>query len=239
MLADIKKEMENLMGEIKSHNDLLNSITDVLDKAIEKANDEKANLDQKVASKNNEITLLEGNIKEKEDLVKTLSSTIEELNPKIKDQDTLKADLKTTISSLEKNLDELRNSVAEAESKLSGLESEVAEKSKAKDELLASIDVKVEENKKGLNEARTVYDQLVEKYVSFDYLFEIIDTPEIEILAIISANRPVSQEKIKAQAKSVLPIMVSRAITKLEADGKIILNAEDKWDFSPALLEKL
>jgi hypothetical protein len=73
-------------------------------------------------------------------------------------------------------------------------------------------------------------------YTVWDYLLSRIDQPEVEIMSIIASKRKISQDDIKQSAKSVSPVFVGRAISKLEADGKIVQDEEGKWDLDPSLL---
>ncbi len=53
----------------------------------------------------------------------------------------------------------------------------------------------------------------IEKYLS---------TPEFEVLFIIKENEPINAQEIKEKAVSVSPVLISRTISKLEADNCIV-----------------
>lgn len=58
---------------------------------------------------------------------------------------------------------------------------------------------------------------------------DLMQIPEFEILVIILENGSVSVQEIKSKTKSVSPVLVSRTITKLEADEKIKRSDDGKW----------
>lgn len=237
-VENLRKEMDDLVSEVKSHNDLLKSISDVLDKAVEKTNEEKNNLEVELDKKNQEISLLEKSIIDKKTAIKKFNDEITEITPKFKSQEEMINDIGLMVADLETKAKGLKESIAEYTDKQRNLDNEISEKTEARNSLMSSIDVKVAANEKVLQEAKDEQSALSKKYVAMDFLFDKIETPEVEIMAIVVANSPISTDEIKGKAKSVLPIFVGRAITKLEADGKIVSNGE-KWVLSPTMLEKL
>ncbi len=237
-IDNLKKEMSELVSEVKSHNDLLTSIGDVLSKAMEKVATEKVGLDADIQSKMQEIALIEGNIDEKIAGITRFDAEIAEIAPKFDNQENMIADFSKMVTELEAKAKKLKEDISTFTDKDRNLDNEISEKTDAKNSLLSSIDKKVAENENQLKEVKEVYNSLSDKYVAMEFLFNKIETPEVEIMAIIVANSPISTDDIKSQAKSVLPIFVGRAITKLEADGKIVSDGE-KWNLSPRMTEKL
>ena len=238
-VKEIKDQMAELMNDIKSHNDLLTSISDVLNKSIEKSQNDKNDLDTKINSLKQEIAVVKGKINDNNSSIASSNTTLNQLNPKIEGQVKTIEELNILISESSEKLQSLNKSVKEAEIKLVALGDELKDKTVTKDNLLTSIDIKVKGNLEELNTVKSGYNALGDKYAVLNYLFNKIETPEVEIMAIIAANRPLGLDAIKGQAKSVQAVFVGRAISKLEADGKIIMVENDKWDLAPSLLEKL
>lgn len=238
-VEDIKNQMAELINDVKSHNDLLTSISDVLIKSLEKSKNDKNELDTKISSLKQELTMAEGKIKERNSSISEFNGRIEQINPKIEDQIKTIDELNTIITESSAKIQSLNTSVKAAEIKSVALQDELREKTIARDNLLTSIDEKVKVNLEELETTILGYNALGDKYAALDYLFNKIETPEVEIMAIIAANREIGLDEIKAQAKSVQAVFVGRAISKLEADGKIIMVENENWDIAPSLLDKL
>ncbi len=70
-----------------------------------------------------------------------------------------------------------------------------------------------------------------------DDIRELMTIPEFEILAIITKTGSASAEKIKAEAESVSPVLISRSISKLDANNIINL-IDDEYELERSLKSK-
>jgi hypothetical protein len=68
---------------------------------------------------------------------------------------------------------------------------------------------------------------------------ELIDIPEFEVLKIIQNNGPLTITDLKKFALSVSPVLITRTISKLEADEKIVQNEDGYWYFTEQLNQEL
>jgi hypothetical protein len=68
---------------------------------------------------------------------------------------------------------------------------------------------------------------------------ELIDIPEFEVLKIIQNNGPLTITDLKKFALSVSPVLITRTISKLEADEKIVQNEDGYWYFTDQLNQEL
>ncbi|MDH5404703.1 MAG: hypothetical protein OEY49_19530, partial [Candidatus Heimdallarchaeota archaeon] len=97
------------------------------------------------------------------------------------------------------------------------------------------------ENKEKLNDIQSKLDGLKEKnkdvmkkHDIWEYFLSKMESPEIEIVGIISSRDGITQDELKQRTKSVSPVFLGRALTKLESDGKITDN-DGKWVLSSSL----
>lgn len=126
------------------------------------------------------------------------------------------------------------------ESKIQSGETNLGEKRLQKEELDKSINTKVEENEKKLQEEKDKSAVIKAKYAVWDYLKTKLENPEIEIMAIIAREGKITTEDLKKQTSGTISaVFIGRSISKLEADGKIIAEAESTWSISPALLTSI
>jgi chromosome segregation protein len=235
-INELKSEMEAIVSDSKVRLETLSSAINELNQALLRTNENEEQLNSEAGKLSNEIKLLQENIstakgstKEKQERVSNLGPEIKELNSKIEA-------LQKSIEEDETKLTSLNEQNASSEKKLTDIEAEYQEKETARKALEASIDEKVNENQVKLEEAKQENVKVVEMYTVWDYLLSRIDQPEVEIMAIIASNRKISQDDIKKSAKGVSPVFVGRAISKLEADGKIVQDEEGMWDLAPSLL---
>ncbi len=182
-----------------------------------------------------------------ESSITKLRAEISDLETKIQNQENVNMQqeenigkLRSTSEDLKVKEDQTKGKIELLKSQISDLENQIKQKQEAKESLLSNLDAKVESIKKQLDEAKAKLASIDETYSAMNYLMNsgLLETPEVEILSIVAAQRPVSNDAIKDQVKSVSPVLVSRTITKLEADGMIV-NKDGLWDLSDNLLSKL
>ena len=171
--------------------------------------------------------------------IEELKQALQEKNQAIVDQEKMTVELKDITSKLISDHEAMSNQNKVDESKLASLTTEHQEKTTARENLLATIDTKVKSNQDELEAAKSSYISMLENYGIWEFIFSKLEAPEIEILAIIAINRGISTEEIKAKAENVQAVFVTRSVSKLEADGKIIQNDNGTWDLSIQLLSQI
>lgn len=211
-------------------------------------------LDQKlkaVQTEEDELNLKLQRTKEQigslENTISKLTTEVAELETKIKNQQEIQNQQEETLSKLRTAIDDLQtrktnheNAITALKADISTMNQQLEQKRQARETLLANLDKEVEEITSRLKTAKERLQSLAEEYSGMDYLMssDLMQTPEVEILAIVAAQRPVSSETIKDQVKSVSAVLVTRTITKLEADGMIV-SKDGLWDLSDDLINKI
>ncbi|MHA2503556.1 MAG: hypothetical protein ACXAE3_11880 [Candidatus Kariarchaeaceae archaeon] len=217
---------------ISNLKNLLNSLqTDASQISISHSGDEG-----KITTLENEVKLQEGNIAAERSSINELQTTLDQLNPDHEAKKTTLSELETSMTTLQSRKSELVTELGDRMTKKDSLQNEEKEKSQALNDLESSIEGDLVKINESLELAKKGYNDVLQSNAVWDYMFEILETPEIEIMAIIAANRGISLDDIKQKATSVSPVFVGRSISKLEADGKIV-SSGDLWDISPSLLE--
>ena len=184
----------------------------------------------------NEIKLLESNIANEKTIIANLKTDTSKQTPEIETKKSKKQELESITQESQKKLDALIGEVKVNEAKKADLERELLEKESTLANKEAEIDSKVASNQSELDQAEASFNAIVDDNQIWDFLFKTMESPEIEIMAIISLQRNISTDTIKSQAKSVSPVFVGRSLGKLESDGKIVQTPEGNWDLSPELL---
>lgn len=235
-LNEVQATVEKLKSEADKRVESLQGLISNLRGDIKAVEDEAEVAEQKTGKINNEIRLLNENIESEKKSISDLEARKKELTPDVEAKNSKEEELKSKITELEGKKTEMETQISEAKDKKAQLEAEKTEKSEALADLEGSIEKDLTKNRVELEEYKEEYNRLLENNLVWEYMFEQIETPEVEIMAIIAANRGISQDDIKSQAKNVSPVFVGRAIAKLEADGKIV-QKDNVWDLSPSLIE--
>lgn len=239
-LNELQLDMEGFVNDAKSRLDAFNLILKDMNQAVSNLNQEEENLNDETGKLTNEIKLLENKLLDIKSNLKIKNEKLAKLEPEIEDQNKSLETLQKSIKEAETKLSELKSNNSTRESKLNELTAESNEKELARNKLESSIDDKVTVNKQQLEDKKGELQILAEEYVIWDYLLSRIDQPEVEIMAIIASNRGnLASDDIKSRVKTVSPVFVGRAISKLEADEKIIQNEEGKWDIDQSLISVL
>jgi chromosome segregation ATPase len=233
---ELKLEMEAIVKDSQVRLETLTSAINELNQALLRTDENEEQLNSEAGRLSNEIKLLQENISTVKASIKEKQERFSMLEPEVIEQNSKVEALQKAIEEDETKLASLNEQNTSSEKKLIDIEGEYQEKETARKALEASIDEKVNENQVKLEEAKQENAKVVEMYTVWDYLLSRIDQPEVEIMSIIASKRKISQDDIKQSAKSVSPVFVGRAISKLEADGKIVQDEEGKWDLDPSLL---
>ncbi|OLS29272.1 MAG: Chromosome partition protein Smc [Candidatus Heimdallarchaeota archaeon LC_2] len=235
----ISKEMEMLADEVKTHQEMLGKMIESMISAVYSSNTEIEELKTKSSALENEQKLLNTEIEtskrknselnsEKERLTSQIKLTKEEIN-RLTNENTKYGDEINLITGKNKSNTDQFNS----------LEIELTQKIISREEIEASIEVRVQSNIDQLNAEKEKLKSVIDEYFIWDYLKSKIEAPEIEIIAIIARKRNISSDEIKEAATTISPVFVNRSISKLDADGKIVQNDEGKWDIASSLLSTL
>ena len=237
-LAEVTQLVQKIKDETDNRINQLNNIISGLKADIDGIKSGQDQTSTKIGSLNNEIQLAETGIADEKKTIENLKTKLATLNPDLENNKQSLSALETNITNLTNRNSELDTSIVNHESDQKTLTADKQEKSMALADLEASIDKDLESYKAELGEIKNELDKIIENNLVWAYLFEIIETPEVEIMAIIAAKRNISLDDIKGKAKTVSPVFVGRAISKLEADGKIV-NNDNLWDLSPSILEAI
>jgi len=235
-LQEVQQKVEIFKTEADKRADTLNKLIQDLRTDIEDVKEREEDSSDKIGKLNNEIKLSEQNIQSEKDSIASLNSELGILNPDLESKHNKRDQLKETLEENKSKRDQLVSDIESSQTKKANLTTEVEEKREALADLEASIDKDLEKYHQELDEVKAELSKVNENNIIWDYMFDILETPEIEIMAIIAANREISQDQIKSKAKGVSPVFVGRAISKLEADGKIV-NKDNNWDLSSSLLD--
>ncbi|MHA2249461.1 MAG: hypothetical protein ACXAD7_03815 [Candidatus Kariarchaeaceae archaeon] len=235
-LTELQEDMQGIVAAASERSSTFTTAVTELQQAIVKREEEEGKLNDEIGKLTNELKLLEENINDLKTKLKSKKDSLSKLEPTIKESGKQLDTLKSKVSDLETRLVELNSKNESDDTALAGIVTELEEKEEARSGLEASIEEKVAVNQKQLDEKKAELDSIKDKYLIWDYLLSRIDQPEVEIMAVIASNRHISTDEIKQKATSVSPVFVGRAISKLEADEKIVQDAEGKWDISPSLL---
>jgi len=235
-LNEVKSLVEQIQEESTKRVVQLSNLIDSLKDDISQTMTQQNEAEQKTGTLSNEVKLLEQNVGTEKSSIEQLKATLGQLNPTIEENTKTITELESTVGQLTTKKAEFEQQITAQQQKKATLAKEKQEKQAALDSLEQSIDKDLEKNRQELQQYTSEYDKIVDSNSVWDYLFDKIETPEVEIMAIIAANRKISMDDIKQKAKGVSPVFVGRAISKLEADGKIV-NKENLWDLSPSLLQ--
>lgn len=213
------------------------------------------NLDTVVAEAQNKYEQLQNTIADLNKEHETLERTKLNLEDSIKENTNIMNTLEPELKTAEERIQNLVTANEKLTSTNTGLSADIAQKQQeiidakadlqTKKETLARMKKDIAEKSETINqkleEAESKLALVKGKYPATSFMFArgLEAAPKAEILTIIAANRPISNDQIKKGVKSVSPVQVQRFITMLEADEKIILNDEDKWDLAPDFLAKL
>ncbi len=235
-LQMLDQHINRLKTSQNEMNGLLTNIRDSFKKAEENQKELRATIQQlesqssslimHVQKLETETSVTEKNISDQQGIQNQLNETINRIN--------------TEISTLKETKETLQKDINLLESKIIQSEADLKEKQETKNNLLKNLDSEVDQLKSEVSQLKTDHNNLMNNFSGLSFLLSsgLLEIPEVEILSIIAENRPVEQEQLKSMVKSVSPVLVSRTITKLEADGKI-LNNNGKLDITPSLIEIL
>ena len=240
-------DVMNLRTQLETHEQRFNgnilsmkNLLEILDQKLKEVKNEEDELSLRFQRSKEQIESLENTISK-------LTNEVNELETKIKNQQEIQNQQEETLSKLRTAIDDLetrktnyQNAITALKADISTMKQQLDQKRSARETLLANLDKEVEEVTFKLEEAKKKLQSLAEEYSGMDYLMssDLMQTPEVEILAIVAAQRPVSSEAIKDQVKSVSAVLVTRTITKLEADGMIV-SKDGLWDLSDDLIKKV
>ena len=240
-------DVMNLRTQLETHEQRFNenilsmkNLLEILDQKLKEVKNEEDELSLRFQRSKEQIESLENTISK-------LTNEVNELETKIKNQQEIQNQQEETLSKLRTAIDDLetrktnyQNAITALKADISTMKQQLDQKRSARETLLANLDKEVEEVTFKLEEAKKKLQSLAEEYSGMDYLMssDLMQTPEVEILAIVAAQRPVSSEAIKDQVKSVSAVLVTRTITKLEADGMIV-SKDGLWDLSDDLIKKI
>ncbi len=236
LIENTNKTMDTLVNELTSHKSMLSNISTAFKDAINSTNEEIETLKSEISKLENEIKILNENIDERNKSISNNKNAIADITSQLNQQENKISELNSKISEYTSKLEELQNKNSVSEVKKTELEADLKNKQNAKEDLLKSIDEKVQVNNKELEHEKQELAKVMEENQIWEYLYGKMEAPEIEILAIIASHRGIALDEIKKLAKTTQAVFVSRALSKLEADGKITLLQDDKWDLSPELL---
>jgi chromosome segregation ATPase len=238
-IENVQKAVEGLHQQWETRKHSINALLDSLRQSHLNFQSEIEQIESDIGKVNNEIKLLTENVNTEKSDINNLTDQKSQLVPQIEQLDKTKVELQEKIEQLTSQSQELSQTIASKETQKSELEAEYNEKKSALEDMERSINEKVEVNNKELTTVKTQYDQIVSENGIWDYLFDKLNTPEVEIMGIIAANRNISLDDLKSKATSASPVHVGRAISKLEADGKITQTPEGNWDLSSSVLNLL
>lgn len=238
-IEEIKKQMDAIQSDFANNSGMITSITEVFNNAVNQAEEDLRAFKDHVIKYEGDEKLLAINLVDTKKAIEELSQSLSEKNQAIVDQEKMTTELKEITSNLISDHEAMINQNQVDEGKLAGLKTDHQEKTTAKNNLLATIDTKVKSNHEELEAAKSSYIAMLEDYGIWEFIFSKLEAPEIEILAIIAINRGISTEEIKAKAENVQAVFVTRSVSKLEADGKIIQNENGTWDLSMELISKI
>ncbi len=235
----ISTEMDMLSDEVKTHQEMLSKMIESMISAVYGSTAEIEEFKNKIASLENDQKLLNTEIesttgknaelnKEKDNNIAQIQSTKDEITRLTEENSKLNDEINLLTGKNKSNSDQFNT-----------LDTELSEKIKAREDIEASIEVRVQGNIDQLNIEKGKLNEVIEENFIWDYLKSKIEVPEIEIIAIIARSRNISTDEIKEAAKTISPVFVNRSISKLDADGKIVQNEDGKWDIATSLLSSL
>lgn len=235
----ISTEMDALTEEINTHKEMLGKMIESMISAVYGSTAEIEEFNTKIESLDSENKILNTEIEsttgknaelniEKDNINSQIKSAKDEINHITDENSNLTEEINLLTGKNKSNSDQFNT-----------LDTELSEKIKAREDIEASIEVRVQGNIDQLNVEKGKLDDVIEEYFIWDYLKSKIEAPEIEIIAIIARSRNISTEEIKERAKTISPVFVNRSISKLDADGKIVQTEDGKWDISTSLLSTL
>ena len=238
-IEEIKRQMDAIQSDFANNSGMINSITDVFNNAVKQAEEDLRGFKEHVIKHESDDKLLASNLIDTKKAIEELKQSLIEKTQEITNQEKMTIEFTDITSKLNVDHEAMINQNTVDGGKLAGLKTEHQEKTVAKNNLLATIDTKVKSNQDELEAAKSSYATMLEDYAIWQFIFSKLEAPEIEILAIIAKNRGISTEEIKVKAENVQAVFVTRSVSKLEADGKIIQNENGTWDLSIQLLSQI
>jgi chromosome segregation ATPase len=234
----LNEAMKKFTDDISNHHSMLTNMSTTMVAAIEKLNEETKN----IVLKNDELNAKKNTLNEEnaalELKLKNLNNEREILEAQVKSSKEEIQQIQPEVEKIKSEINEMTSKVGEGKTKLANLEGVLQSKSAARETTETNVKAQIDAKQMELDTAKTESQDIIENNIIWDYLKSKIDNPEIDILAVIAGTRNISSDEIKKRASSISAVLITRSISKLEADGKIV-SKDGKWDLSSPLLAEL
>ncbi|MHA2099818.1 MAG: hypothetical protein ACW99A_14165 [Candidatus Kariarchaeaceae archaeon] len=234
----LTEAMKKFSDDINNHQNTFNGITTTMISAIEKLNEEVKTIVMKNDELNGERNTIKDNNETVSNNIQRLNTEKEGLEVKINNYNDEIQQIKPEVENLKNEIISLTYKIEENKSKLTNLKGVLQSKTAMRETTEANAQAQIDAKQMELDTAKTKSQDIIENNIIWDYLKSKIDNPEIDILAVIAGTRNITSAEIKKRASSISAVLITRSISKLENDGKIV-SMDGKWDLSPPLLAEL
>lgn len=235
----LNEEMSKFSEVMNNHQASFTGLNTSMVSAITKLDDEIRD----TVLKNDELKAERNSLSESTKILETsihaLKQDEESLQSKVKGQTEEQLQLSPKLEELDEQIASLTSTIENDRVKLTDLQGKLQQKISSREITESEAKSQIDAKQLELDTAKTESQDIIDKNVIWDFLKSQIDSPEIDILSVIAGSRNISSDEIKKRASSISAVLITRSISKLEADGKIVATPQGNWDLAPPLLAEL
>ncbi|MCE7734083.1 MAG: hypothetical protein GPJ54_04335 [Candidatus Heimdallarchaeota archaeon] len=235
----LNEEMRKFSETMNNHQNAFSGLNTNMVSAITKLDDETRSMVLRNDELNAERNSLGEITKTMESRILALKQEEESLQSKVKMQTEEQLQLSPKLEDLKGQIASLTSKIENDKVKVTDLQDKLQQKISNREFTETETKDQIDAKQLELDTAKTESQDIIDKNVIWDFLKSKIDSPEIDILSVIAGTRNISSDEIKKRASSISAVLITRSISKLEADGKIVATPQGNWDLAPPLLAEL